>query len=296
MDGGDIDDIRAFIAVVEANGFAAGGRALGLSRSAAGKAIGRLERKYAVRLLNRNTRSMSLTDAGRALYQKGLDLTAMLAETEASLADAPQPYGTLRLTVPDAFGRHFVLPLVVEYLQNWPDLQAEISFSDSVVSMVQHGFDLAIRIGVTSPDPGVIMRRLRHEPLVLCAAPAYLERHGLPERVEDLDRHDLLFHEHAGEQQNWNLTDTEGQVSPARGRSRLRMDSGAALHATALAGAGLALLPRFLVEADLEADRLRQILPEATPQSVPIVALYPHRRYLEAKTRHFIDMLVDRLS
>lgn len=297
LDGGDVDDIRAFMAVVDAKGFAAAGRALGLSRSAAAKAVGRLESKYATRLLNRTTRSLALTDAGQALYEKGVEITSVLEGAEASLAgDVAHPHGTLRLTVPDAFGRHFVLPVMADYLQRWQDVQAEISFSDTVINMVQHGYDLAIRIGVTSPDPGLIMRVLRHEPLVLCAAPAYLERRGSPERVEDLDYHDLLFYEHAGARQNWSLRDAEGRIVAARGRSRLRMDNGAALYEMALAGSGLALLPLFLVEADVAAGRLRKVLPRTTPEGVPVVALYPHRRHLEAKVRHFIDMLADHLD
>ena len=296
VDGGDVDDIRAFMAVVDAKGFAAGGRSLGLSRSATGKAVARLEGKYGVRLLNRNTRSIALTDEGRDLYRKGIEISELLRQAgEVLNRNAGHPTGTLRLTVPDAFGRQCVLPVVRNYLERWPDLQAEVSFSDTILNVVQRGFDLAIRIGVTSPPPGMIMRLLRDEPLALCAAPVYLERYGVPERIEDLDRHSLLFHEHAGERQLWYLRDEAGQVSPARGRSRLRMDNGAALHEMTLAGAGLALLPLFLVKHDLATGRLRQVLTPLTPPSVPVVAIYPHRRHLEAKIRHFIDMLAEEL-
>jgi DNA-binding transcriptional LysR family regulator len=297
MDGSDVDDIMAFMAVVDAKGFAAGGRSLGLSRSAAGKAVARLERKYAIRLLNRNTRHIALTDGGYALYQKGLEIATVLQQVEEGLGGGTeQPTGTLRLTVPDAFGRLCILPVVQDYLESWPRLQVEINLSDTVVNMVQRGFDLAVRIGVTSPEPGMIMRHLRDEPLALCAAPAYLERCGIPENIEELDRHDLLFYEHDGERQSWILYDEERRPTPARGRSRLRMDNGAALYTMALAQAGIALLPSFLVKEDLADGRLKQVLAHATPKSVPVVALYPHRRYLEAKTRHFIDMLAGALK
>lgn len=296
MDGGDVDDIQMFMAVVDANGFAAGGRTLGLSRSAAGKAIARLEAKFGTRLLNRNTRSMALTDEGHSLYQQGLAIAAALDHAEASLAQhSSEPLGTLRLTVPDAYGRKFVLPVVANYLDRWPHVQVEVSFSDAVVSMVEQGFDLAIRIGVTSPNPGLIMRVLREEPVVLCAAPAYFDRHGIPERIDQLDSHNLLFHAHLNERQSWSLREDDGSVTIARGRSRLRLDSGAALQAAAIAGGGIAYLPYSLVEDDLSTGRLLRVLAETTRDGVPIVALYPHRRHLEGKVRHFIDALATAL-
>jgi DNA-binding transcriptional LysR family regulator len=297
MDGRVVDDIATFVAVVDANGFAAGGRTLGLSRSAAGKAVARLEARLGARLLNRSTRSLSLTDDGHDLYRQGMAIAAALDQMEASLVrNVSVPQGVLRLTAPDAFGRKAVLPVVSAFLDRWPDVQVEIGFSDTVVSMIDEGFDLAIRIGVTSPSPGLIMRVLRKENVLLCAAPAYLDRRGRPEDIEQLDDHDLLFHARHNERQNWMLRQPDGSVNAGRGRSRLRLDSASAIQDAAIAGMGIALLPHCLVETDITRGTLCHVLPEATPEPVSIVALYPHRRHLDGKVRHFIDDLATSLQ
>ncbi len=296
MDGSSVNDIQIFLAVVDANGFAAGGRRLGLSRSAAGKAVARLEAGLGARLLTRTTRAIGLTDQGRTLYQHGLTLAATLERIEASVGGAATvPTGILRVTAPDAYGRRLVLPVVRDYLDRWPVVQVEISFSDSIINMVDQGLDLAIRIGVTEPSPGLIMRVLREEQVLLCAAPGYLLKHGEPDSVEDIDRHDVLLHISGQERQHWHLVDQTGNVVSARGRSRLRLNSGAALLDAVLAGDGIAYLPRALVADHLRSGHLVQILEHSTQARVPLVALYPHRRHLESKVRHFIDVLADRL-
>lgn len=294
MDGSDVNDIQVFVAVADANGFAAGGRRLGLSRSAAGKAVARLEARLGTRLLTRTTRSLALTDQGRILYRHGLSLAATLDCIETSMSGSSTiPQGTLRLTTPDAYGRKLILPVVRKYLDRWPSVQVEINFSDNIVNMVEQGFDLAIRIGITSPSPGLIMRVLHQEPVLLCAAPDYLARHGEPISVEDIDQHTVLLHADIQERQSWRLVDHDGNIVNARGRSRLRMNSGAALRDAALAGDGIAYLPLALVEHDMRSGKLVPILADITQEHVPLVALYLHRRHLEGNVRHFIDAVAD---
>lgn len=297
MNSSDVNDILIFMSVLDSGSFVAGGRALGLSRSAAGKAVARLETRFATRLLNRTTRALSLTDDGRSLYAAGQGIREAMDAAERSIGPASgQPRGVLRVTVADAFGRRLVLPVVRHYLEAWPDMQVEMSFSDHVAGIVEDGFDLAIRIGVTDPSPGLISRVILRDPVRLCASPAYLERRGQPASTEHLTRHDLLFHARSNERMTWHLQEADGTSVVAQGRSRLRLDSGEALRDAALAGMGIGLLPGFLVDDDVQAGRLRLLLPSVNAGTVSIVALYPHRRHLEGKVRHFIDMLVAALA
>lgn len=281
-----------FLSVVETGSFVAAGTLFGLSRSTAGKAVSRLEDRYGVRLLNRTTRALDLTDEGRRLYDRGLKLREALEAADESLAsDRGIPHGVLRITAPDAVGRRILLPTVRRYLAAWPETQIELSLSDRVDNMIEKGFDLAIRIGVSPPDQGAITRTLMRDEVILCAAPSYFSGRARPLNVEQLSTHDLLQFSSKAERQGWHLKEEDGTRVRAQGQVRLRLDSAEALRQTAIDGLGIALLPRLLVGADVAEGRLEQVLPRIDVGTVPIIALYPHKRLLEPRVRHFIDML-----
>lgn len=293
----NLNDIQVFMAVVEAGSFIAGGKAMGLSRSAAGKAVMRLEDRLGVRLLNRTTRTLSLTDEGRLLYDRGLQILASVDEAEASVAGkSGMPRGVLRLTVPDAYGRHVLLPIVGKYLKAWSDVQVEVSFTDRIADIVEEGYDLAIRIGVTSADSSFVSRVVARCRAMLCASPAYVAARGEPVDLDELAAHDCLVFSSSNQRQAWRFPGEQGSWIKAQGRSRLRLDSGEALLDAARAGLGIAFLPDFLVAEDLAAGRLRRILPEHGSGDVPIIALYPGKRLLEPRVRRFIDLMVEELG
>jgi DNA-binding transcriptional LysR family regulator len=293
----NLNEILIFMAVVDAGSFVAGGQSMGLSRSAAAKAVMRLEDRIGARLLNRTTRTLSLTDEGRVFYERGLQVLASVEEAEASMAgNGGTPRGILRLTVPDAFGRIMVLPLIQKYVAAWPDLQVEVSFTDRLADLVEEGFDLAIRIGITMPDTRLVSRVVAKYSAVLCASPAYLSKRGDPQNIDDLAAHDGLIFSSRNQKQGWRLRAEGGPWTKAQIRSRLRFDSAEALRHCALAGLGIALLPDFLIKEDLGAGRLRQILPGLKTDEVKIVTLYPERRLLEARVRRFIDLMVEELG
>jgi len=297
MTAANLPDILLFVAVAEAGSFVAGGRAMGLSRSAAGKAVARLEERLGVRLLTRTTRSLSLTEEGRRFYEQGRAVVAAVEAAEASVtAGAGTPRGVLRLSVPDAFGRRVVLPLVTQYLAAWPGLQVEVSFTDRLADIVEEGVDLAVRIGLTSPDTRLVSRRVARFTAMLCAAPAYLAERGTPAALDDLAGHDCLLFSSRGRRQAWRFRGPDGAWIKAPGGSRLRLDSGEALHAAALAGLGIAFLPDFLIADDLAAGRLRPVLPDLQAGEGTVVALYPDRRLLEPRVRRFIDLMVAELG
>ena len=292
-----VNDILVFLSVVDTGSFASGGKALGLSRSTAGKAVARLEDRYGVRLLNRTTRAISLTEDGQRLYHKGQAIQAAIAKADTSMAGADGiPSGTLRIAAADALGRRILMPVVRKFQQKWPQVRFEISFSDTVSHIIKDGFDLAVRVGVSSPDVSLISRTLMTDGPVLCASPAYLKDREAPKNIDHLSTHDLLQFSSVGQRQVWALQDASGFWSNASGRVTLRLDSAEALREAALAGMGIALLPGILVKDELYAGSLMQVLPDIETGEIPIVALYPHKRFLEPRVRQFIDMLAADMS
>tara|TARA_R110000764_G_scaffold110653_2_gene197319 strand:- start:25627 stop:26526 length:900 start_codon:yes stop_codon:yes gene_type:complete len=287
-----VNDILVFLSVVETGSFASAGRAFGLSRSTAGKAVSRLEDRYGLRLLNRTTRAISMTEEGQRLYKQGLAIQTAIADADMSMAGGEGiPKGTLRIAAPDALGRRLLMPVVRQFQQDWPEVRFEISFSDTLRHIIKDGFDLAVRIGVTSPDTSLISRTLMTDRPVLCASPSYLEGRKTPSRIDHLSTHDLLQFSSVGQRQVWVLQDATEFWSNAPGQVTLRLDNAEALREAALAGMGIALLPSTLVKEDLAAGALVRILPDVSTGEVPIVALYPHKRFLEPRVRRFIDML-----
>lgn len=297
MLGANLNEILVFMAVVDAGSFVAGGQATGLTRSAAGKAVGRLEDRLGARLLNRTTRTLSLTDEGRAFYDGGRAVLQAINDAEASVAGrAGTPRGLLRLTVPDAYGRLVIAPLIAEYLATWPDLQMEVSFTDRQSDIVEEGFDLAIRIGEAPQDTRLVSRVVARYGWALVASPAYIAERGEPASIDSIGDHDRLVFSSRGRRQGWRFRGEDGTWTTAQGRSRLRLDSGEALCDAAIAGLGLAFLPHFVVAADLEAGRLRRLLPDIGGGDAVITAIYPSRRLLEPRVRRFIDLLAERLG
>ncbi|WP_374564112.1 LysR family transcriptional regulator [Ideonella sp.] len=292
-----LNDILVFMAVVDRGSFVAGGQAMGLTRSAAGKAISRLEERLGSRLLNRTTRALSMTGEGRTLYEHGLRILEAVDAAEESVAGpGGVPRGVLRITLPDAFGRHVVLPVLKKYLDAWPEVQVEVNLTDRLADLVEEGFDLALRIGGADLDAGLVSRVVASYKVSVCASPAYLDQRGTPATVSDLATHDCLLFSSQARRQSWHVQNEVGEWVKAEGRSRLRLDSGEAIRQAAVAGLGLAFLPAFLIQQDLVSGRLRHALADHDFGEVKVVAIYPTKRLLEPRVRRFIDLLVDELG
>jgi DNA-binding transcriptional LysR family regulator len=293
----NLDEILVFMAVVDGGSFVAGGRAMGLTGSAASKAVIRLEERLGRRLLHRTTRAVGLTDEGRALYENGLRVLEALERAEAGVEGGEGvPSGTLRLSVPASFGRRVVLPVLQRYLDRWPSVRAEVSFTDRLVDLVEEGVDLAIRIGGASAEAGLISRRVAAYRTLLCAAPAYLAARGQPAYPDALAEHHCLLFKSRADTHRWRYRGDDGGWVRIPTGSRLRLDSGEALRDAAVAGLGIAFLPEFLVAEDLAAGRLHEVLPELRFEEAPIVLLYPSKRLLEPRVRLFIDLMARELA
>ncbi|WP_301117998.1 LysR family transcriptional regulator [Pusillimonas sp. (ex Stolz et al. 2005)] len=291
--GLDLGALRVFVAIVETGSFVSGGEALGLTRSAAGKAMARLEAHLGTRLLQRTTRTVSLTVDGERFYERCVQILQDLEEAESDIRqDLPQPKGTLRLSVTEAYGRIVVLPFLKQFLAAWPGLEVEVNLTDRVVDLVEEGFDLSIRIGDIPTNSQLIARTVEYARPYVYAAPSYINAFGEPKEPSDLTSHQRLIYGLGIQSTGWNLLTSSGSEVFIDGGRKLRFDSGEAIRESALHGMGVAFLPAFLVNDDVESGRLVRILPSYGGKRLPIQVVYVTRNHLAQKTRLFIDGLV----
>jgi DNA-binding transcriptional LysR family regulator len=285
-----LDGIAAFARVVDSGSFSAAARRLGISKSAASAHVQRLEERLGIRLLNRTTRRLSVTEAGAAYYRH---CARILAEAEAAEQAAGalqrEPRGTLRISAPDSFGWMHVAPAVPAFLKRYPDLGVDISLSPAHVNLVDEGLDLAIRIGVLEDSP-LVVRKLAPSRLIVSATPAYLKEHGTPREPDELARHNCLCTNLLPWGDEWRLTGKRGEVRVAVGGS-FRSNNAEMLRAAAIDGVGIALLPTWAVFEPLRTGALRRVLDAWEPPASTIYAVYPGNRLMSMKVRAFVDHL-----
>lgn len=289
-----LESMRAFTQVVEAGGFAAAARQMDLSRSAVNKLVINLEEHLQTQLLHRTTRKVSPTDAGRAYYDRCMAILADLEEAELALTRLHQePRGNLRINAPMTFGTLHLAPLVAQFMAQYPDLHVELVLNDRRIDPIEEGFDVTVRIAAQPPGAGLIAHTLAPCPLVLCAAPAYLQQRGIPTHPDDLKHHDCLHYGHRSQENSWTLGGDERHSVTISGP--LCCNNGEVLRAAALAGLGIVMLPNFIVEKDLHQGQLRPILAAYPPPAINIYALYPVNRHLSAKVTRLVEFLVQAL-
>jgi len=290
-----LDAMNAFAKVVASGSYAEAARRLGLTRSAVSKAVMELEQLLGARLLDRTTRRLSPTEAGRAYFERCADILAAIEETELQVSRLhEEPRGVLRVNVPMSFGTLYLGDAIADFMATYPDLKVELMLNDRVIDPLEEGVDVTVRIGAL-PDSSLIARKLAPARRVLAASADYLARYGEPRTPDDLTRHRCLNYGHSTTMQRWRLTrDGETIVVPIT--SCLCSNNGDVLRAAALKGNGITRLPTFILGADIKARRLREVLPGYAPTSLGIYALYAPNRYLAAKTRVLIDFLVERFG
>ncbi|MGB5975287.1 MAG: LysR family transcriptional regulator [Nodosilinea sp.] len=289
-----LESMRAFTQVVEAGGFAAAARKMGLSRSAVNKLVMNLEEHLQTQLLHRTTRKVSPTDAGRAYYDRCLAILADLEEAELALTRLQQePRGSLRINAPMTFGTLYLAPLVVEFMAKYPNLRVELVLNDRRIDPVEEGFDVTVRIAAAPPGSGLIAHRLAPCPLVLCAAPAYLQQRGVPVHPDELEHHACLHYGHRTQDNSWTLVGSTSYTVAINGP--LCCNNGEVLRAAAIAGLGVVMLPEFIVEQDLASDRLHSVLADYPPPVINIYALYPINRHLSTKVTRLVEFLAEEI-
>ncbi len=288
--------MRVFSRVVESGGFAAAAAKLGLSTTATSRHVADLEAHLRTRLLNRTTRRISLTETGRAFYERTVQMLADLDEAEQEAGQAAVlAHGTIRFTTSVVFGVRHAAPAIAAFTARHPEVRFEASLSDRSVDIVEEGFDLALRVGTLGTD-NLVARKLGETRILACAAPAYIAARGEPQVPEDLRAHNCLAYEYENPRGQWRFHDAAGRDHSVRIAGNVLSNNGYLLSEAAAQGAGIVYAPEFIVGAELRDGRLVALLPNFVTPRLPLYALYPSRKHLSAKIRVFVEFLVERFA
>ena len=286
--------MKVFVAVGELESFAAAARRLAISPAAVTRAVTALEEQLGVKLLLRTTRSVRLTEAGGRYLQDSRHILASIVEAnEAAAGINAAPKGDLAVTAPILFGKKFVMPCIVRYLQQYPEVDVSAYFLDRVVNLVEEGMDVAVRIGQL-PDSGLKALRVGRMRRLLCASPEYLERHGTPRHPSELQKHEVIAAGTLSPRTDWRFGAIDDPTL-IRMKPRLTVTSNDAAIAAASAGLGIARLLSYQVADEVAAGRLQVILAEYEEAPWPIHILHRESKYGSTKVRTFIDMLAEHL-
>ena len=275
-----------FVCVAELGHFSGAAQRLGVSSSHISRQIARLEDRLQTRLFYRSTRRVTLTEAGRTFLQHCQHLQDARDEAIQAVTDlSSEPKGLLRMTCSVAYGEEFIMPLVNEFMQQYPQLRIEMALTNQTVDLLHGQFDLAIRLGRLQ-DSRLVATRLAPRRMFLCAAPAYLDHHGAPHSLSELPRHNCLI----GSTDTWTFLES-GREIPVRVQGNWRCNSGRAVLDAALRGFGLCQLPDYYVQEHLRSGALRSLLTQHQPPHTAVWALYPQQRHLSPKVRKLVDHL-----
>lgn len=283
--------MRAFTKVVEMRGFAAAARVMGLSRSVVNKSVVKLENELGAQLLSRSTRKVTPTDTGLAFYDRCIQILADLDEAVTSVKELQDhPTGRLRVNAPMTFGQQHLGPIVVEYLESYPDVDVEVILNDRFIDPIDEGFDVTIRVARPMDSTSLVRHEIGPAPMVLCASPGYLEHAGEPVDPSELKNHRCLQYGYSGSLNQWQLDGPDGEQSYALNRV-LCCNNGDMLKRAVLGDQGIAKLPLFIVAGEIERGEMRRVLPDHPPPTLALSAIYPRHRHLSAKVRLFVEMV-----
>lgn len=283
-----------FSHVVETGSFTGAARRLGIAKSAISKHISVLEESLGARLLNRTTRRLSLTDIGEQYYQSCRKMVEAVEEAKQCVtALQEKPRGTLKVSCPASFGISHITPLLHEFLQLYPSLNAELLLDDTVLDMTEHGIDVAIRVGWLH-DSSLRAKKLRDAPRLLCASPRYLEQVGVPKEPQDLVAYNWVIFSLLPTPYKFTFT-RKNKSTSIQVKGRIKINNGSAVRSLLLAGEGIAALSDFLVAEDIAKGKLVQLLPDYHIAEAGIYAVYHEQRLQQVKIRKFIDFLTQKL-
>lgn len=283
------DDVRIFAAAVDTGSFTAAAGKLLLSKQFVSRRIASLEASLGVRLLVRNTRKLTVTESGREFYAHAQRILDDVTHAEQAMARRrTELHGTLRISTPMSFGLRHLSPLIAQFLAEHPALQLQVILNDRHVDLVGESFDMALRIGAL-PDSTLIARRLGELRMVACCSPSYLRTHGQLLSPEDLKRHDCLLYGREAKT-GWPFT-VDGAQRTFEVRGPLLSNNGEVVRDAAIAGLGIALLPRFIVGEALRSGELVAVLERQAPKPLPISAIYPQHRQQSTNICAFVEFL-----
>ncbi len=284
-----------FVKVVNEGSFSAAARASSLTPSAVSKQVGRLEDRLGARLFNRTTRHLSLTEVGRGFYDRCCQILVDVEEAEDAVANLhAAPRGTLKLNVPVAFGRLWITGLIPEFMQRYPEIKLDLNLHDRFVDLLSEGYDLAVRIGDLE-DSSLIARKLAANRRVVCASPAYLEKHGSPKKPTDLEKHDCLIYASRAFRNDWRFNGPNGEET-VHVTGAVETNNPEVIMDLIGKDMGIGLLPLWLVGLAIKAGKVTEILPDYHVPDSAIYAIYPPGRHLSPKVRVFVDFMVEKFN
>ena len=288
--------MRTYRAVVEAGGFSAAARRLGLSKAAVSKQVAELEAHFGTALLHRTTRRLNMTDAGRRYFENCVRLLDELNEIEAEVRNSQaEPSGRLRISAPVNFGNAVLSPVICAVMQRYPKLEVQVELNDRFVDLIEEGFDVALRIRTNLPDSSLIARKLCRITRSVCAAPSYLKRMGTPKTPEELKSHDCLIYSLSTSPFDWKFGAGNRTVT-VRVNGGIQSNNGQFLMSFLHAGLGIALLPDFTVGEDIRSGRLKRILETYPVEPHDLYVVYPANRHQSPKLRAFMEVATQHLS
>lgn len=291
-----LTEMVVFVEVVESRSFTAAATKLGITKSVASKYVTRLEDRLGVRLLNRTTRRLSLTEAGSALYQGGRAALDEIATAERSVSYAQAaPRGRLRINAPMSFGILRLGPIVPEFLAAYPEIALDVNHNDRFIDVIEEGYDVTLRITNDLGDSRLVARKLTPIHFVVCAAPPYLERNGAPQTPQDLAGHNCLIYTLANAGNVWDFAGPSGSLSVSVS-GNYHSNSSLAIRDMLMAGAGVARMPTFVVGEALQRGLLIPLLNDYATEPSALYTVYPPNRYLSPKARVFVDYVVARFA
>jgi DNA-binding transcriptional LysR family regulator len=290
----DLNDLRIFVEIVEHGSFTAAANALGLQTSKLSRRVRALEEELGVRLLNRTSRSLSLTEIGRRFHQH---CVALVAESKAARDIVDQtrskPQGTVRISCPVGLLSSGIAAMIAQYIEDNPEVQVLIDATNRRVDVVEEGLDFAVRVRIPPLEStDLAVRPLGRSAQILVASPALAARHAAPHALQSFEAWPTLAMANSGERFVWNLVDAQGNTSSWPHRPRLSTDDLASLRIAAINGVGVALLPRELVDADIRSGQLLHLLPDLATEAGLVHAIFPSRRGMVPAVRHLLDALV----
>jgi len=287
----DLARIRAFVQVFDAGGFSSAARQFGRSKALLSKYVTDLEDYLGVRLMNRTTRKLSLTEAGEAYYREASQLLQQLDDLDASISDQTSaPRGLVRVSAPRNFGERTLAPAIFEFLIKYPDVSIDLRLEDRYVDLVDEGIDLALRIS-TMTDSSLIARKISDMRLVIVAAPALIRRTRRPKIPEELRSLPCVVDTNLQGQANWRFVE-DGKTTSVHVSGPVRVNSPLAALEAAKMGLGFAAIPSYLADPALDSGALVSVLEDFVPDGQTLQAVYPHRRHLAGKVRALIDHLI----
>lgn len=282
--------MKVFSAVARLGSFSAAADELGISRAMASKYLNHLEGELGIRLLNRTTRQISLTEVGSVYRERISNIIAEIEDTELAVTQLQtEARGTLKIISPPSFGSFHLARSFTEYKERYPNIEIELLLTDRKPDLFEEGVDVAIYLGELD-DSNFIARKLASTRIVLCGSPDYLKEKGIPETLADLDRHNCLTLSHRTAFSEWKFQ-VEGKKTVLFPKGNFRANTADPLRIAAIKNCGLVQLPSYIVGLDILSGRLQPLLEEFEPEELPIYVVYIHRRHLSTKVRTFVDFI-----